>query len=102
MERPGGLQSIGGPRYVRRNGNPWGYVRSDVDGGQQNCSFHPGPEEEDRAAPQGPSLRDTQYVHEAYVTMYIAKERNKGIAQVGILTNALLVQYICWIWFNNQ
>ena len=57
---------------------------------------------EDRAAPQGPSLRDTQYVHEAYVTMYIAKERNKSIAQVGILANALLVQYICWIWFNNQ
>jgi hypothetical protein len=49
-----------------------------------------------------PSLRDTQYVHEAYVTIYIAKERNKSIAQVGILTNALLVQYICWIWFNNQ
>ena len=26
--------------------------------------------------------------------MYIAKERNKSIAQVGILTNALLVQYM--------
>ncbi len=44
---------------------------------------------------QGPSLRDTQYVLGTYVTMYIAKERNKSIAQVGILTNALLVQYIC-------
>ncbi len=73
-----------------------------MDGGRLNCSSHLGPEEEDRAMPQGPSLRDTQYVHEAYVTMYIAKERDKGIAQVGILTNALLVQYICWIWFNNQ
>jgi hypothetical protein len=81
MERPGGLQSLGGPRYVR----------SDVDGGRRNCSSHPGPEEEDRATPQGPSLRDTQYVLGAYVTMYIAKERNKSIAQVGILTNALLV-----------
>ena len=39
---------------------------------------------------QGASLRDTQYVLGAYVTMYIAKERNKSIAQVGILTNALL------------
>ena len=38
------------------------------------------------------SLRDTQCVLGAYVTMYIAKERNKSIAQVGILTNALLVQ----------
>jgi len=65
-----------------------------VDGGGRNCSSHPGPEEEDQAAPQGPSLRDTQYVHDAYVTMYIAKERNKVIAQVGILTNALLVQYM--------
>jgi hypothetical protein len=68
------------------------YVRSSGDGGQWNCSSRPGPEEKDRAAPQGPSLRDTQYVHKAYVTMYIAKERNKGIAQVGILINALLVQ----------
>ena len=66
-----------------------------MDGGRLNCSSHLGPEEEDRAMPQGPSLRDTQCVHEAYVTMYIAKERDKGIAQVGILTNALLVQYIC-------
>jgi hypothetical protein len=52
-----------------------------VDGRQQNCSSHPSPEEEDWAAPQGPSLRDIQYVHEAYVTIYIAKERNKGIAK---------------------
>ncbi len=47
-----------------------------------------------RDAPQGPSLRDTYYVLGAYVTMYLAKERNKSIAQVGILTKALLVQYI--------
>jgi hypothetical protein len=74
------------------------YVCSDMDG----FSSRSGLEEEDRAAPQGSSLRDTQYVHEAYVTMYIAKERDRGVAQVGILTNALLVLYICWIWFNNQ
>jgi hypothetical protein len=34
--------------------------------------------------------------------MYIAKERNRSIAQVGALANALLVHYTCWIWFNNQ
>jgi len=68
-----------------------------VDGRRKNCSSHPGLEEEDWAAPQGPSLRDIQYVHEAYVTIYIAKERSQGIAQVGILANALLVQYTCWI-----
>ena len=42
--------------------------------------------------PQRASIGDTQYVLGAYVTMYIAKERNKSIAKVGILTNALLVQ----------
>ena len=47
-------------------------------------------------------LKDTQCVLGAYVTMYIAKKRNKSIAQVGILTNAQLVQYVCKIWFNNQ
>jgi hypothetical protein len=52
--------------------------------------------------PYTTSLGDTQCVLGAYVTMYIAKERNKSIAQVGILTNAQLVQYIHWIWFNNQ
>ena len=52
--------------------------------------------------PQRTSLGDTQYVLGAYVTMYIAKERNKSIAQVGILTNAQLIQYVCKIWFNNQ
>jgi len=31
----------------------------DRDGRQWNCSSYPDPEEEDRAAPQGPSLRDT-------------------------------------------
>jgi len=68
---------------------------SDMDSGRRNCSSRPGPEEEDWAAPQGSSLRDMQYVLGAYVTMYIAKERIESIAQVGILTNALLVQYIC-------
>jgi hypothetical protein len=81
-ERSGGLCSLGGSCYVS----------SDVDSGRRNCSSHPCSEEEDQASPQGPSLRGTQYLHEAYVTMYIAKERNKDIAQVGMLTNALLVQ----------
>ena len=59
------------------------YVRSSEGGGRWNCSSHPGPEEEeDQTTPQGSFLRDTQYVHEAYVTMYIAEERNKNIAQV--------------------
>jgi hypothetical protein len=40
---------------------------------------------------QGASLRDTQYVLGGYVTMYIDKERDRSIAQVGALTNALLV-----------
>jgi hypothetical protein len=34
--------------------------------------------------------------------MYIGKERKESIAQVGELANALLVQYICGIQFNNQ
>jgi len=62
-----------------------------MDGGQGNYSSHPDPEEEDWAMPQGASLRDTQYVLGAYVTMYMAKERNRSIAQVGTLANALLV-----------
>jgi hypothetical protein len=64
--------------------------------------FCPGPEEEDWAAPQRASLSDTQHVLGTYVTIYIAKERKRSIAQVGTLANALLVQYIYWIWFNNQ
>jgi hypothetical protein len=51
---------------------------------------------------QGAPLGDTQCVLGDYVTMYIGKKRDKSIAQVGTLTNALLVQYLCWIWFNNQ
>ena len=47
-------------------------------------------------------LKDTQCVLGAYVTMYIAKERNRSIAQVRTLASALLVHYICEIWFNNQ
>ncbi len=66
-----------------------------IGGGQWNYSFRPGPEEEHQAAPQRASLRDTQYVLGDYVTMYISKDRNRSIAQVGTLTNALLVQYIC-------
>ena len=48
------------------------------------------------------SLGDTQCVLGAYVTMYIAKERNRSIAQVGTLANALLVHYMSRIQFNNQ
>jgi len=44
--------------------------------------------------PQGSSLGDKQYGLGTYVNMYIAKERNKSINQVGTLTNALLVQYL--------
>jgi len=73
-----------------------------ADGGQGNCSSCPDPEEKDQAAPQGPSLRDTQYVLGAYVTMYIAKEREKSITQVGTLANAQLVQYMHKIKFKNQ
>jgi hypothetical protein len=56
------------------------YIHSDVDRRQWICSSHPGPEEEDWAVPQGSSLRETKYVLGAYVTKYIAKERNKRIA----------------------
>jgi hypothetical protein len=48
------------------------------------------------------SLGDTQCVLGAYVTMYIAKERNRSIAQVGTLANALLVHNMSRIQFNNQ
>jgi hypothetical protein len=41
------------------------------------------------------SLRGTQCVLGAYGTMYIAKERNRNIAQVRTLASALLVHYIC-------
>jgi len=51
-----------------------------MDGGQGNYSSHPDPEEEDWAMPQGASLRDTQYVLGAYVTTYMAKERDRSIA----------------------
>ncbi len=40
-------------------------------------------------------LKDTQCVLGAYVTMYIAKERNRNIAQVRTLASTLLVHYIC-------
>ncbi len=50
-----------------------------------------------KIAPQ----RDTQCVLGAYVTMYIAKERNRSIAQVWTLANALLVHYMSRIQFNN-
>ncbi len=73
-----------------------------VDGGRGNYSSCPDPEEEDQATPQGPSLRDIQYVLGTYVTMYIAKERDKSIAQVETLANALLVQYMCKIKFKSQ
>ena len=56
--------------------------------------------------PQGASLRDTQYILGVYVTMYIAKERERkrerSIAQVGTLANALLVQYMYKIRLKHQ
>jgi hypothetical protein len=73
-----------------------------ADGRQGNCSSRPDSEEEDRATPQEPSLRDTQHVLGAYVAMYIAKERERSIAQVGTLANTLLVQYMYKIKFKNQ
>jgi len=50
-----------------------------ADGRRGNCSSRPDSEEEDRTTPQEPSLRDTQHVLGAYATMYIAKERERGV-----------------------
>ncbi len=71
-----------------------------VDGRRQNYSYRPDPEEEDWAVPQRATLRDVQCGD--YVIMYMGKERNRSIAQVGTLTNALLVQCMYRIKFKSQ
>jgi len=59
-EAPRGSITTEGASYTtKRDISGLRYVRSSGDGGRENCSSHPSPEEDDKVTTQRTSLRDT-------------------------------------------